>query len=522
MICVPSATHPLLPPARKRLGLACRAALFALAMTMAAKTHAQASSDTGARAFYVVPTVSSSLQLTNNVNLSATDKQSDLILNISPGIQIGGQSGRVKGYFNYVLTGSLYAKDTGLSSLYNNLAARVSAEAVPNRLFVDADASISQQYVNPFGTQSPNNSLNNSNRTEVSTVNISPYVKGQIAGQVDYLGRLFYGYTNSGTSAASNSALWGGALRFDSTTRWSKLSWAVDLTYREVAFDPGITTYDQLNIVSLKYAITPALQLALRGNLESSNLVTIDRETTTGFGAGLQWNPSPRTKLFLEYDQRAFGSSHLYSFDYRTPRTVWSISSSRSLSTGQRNTAGGSGTAFDLLFAQFAAIEPDVTKRTQLVNNFLQANGINPTTTVSTGYLPEQVQLQNQNQASVAWLGIRDTFIANVYQRQTKNLGALSNPANGFASGNQIDWTGFGLSWAHRLTPRATLSFNGSGQRTNQAEGTQQTTLWTGTALWTNQLAERVSLAISASYSAQTGFTTYDEASVFAGLALQF
>ena len=51
-----------------------------------------------ARGFYITPTLSANATLTDNVNLSATDKQSDLILGISPGIQIGGQSGRVRGY----------------------------------------------------------------------------------------------------------------------------------------------------------------------------------------------------------------------------------------------------------------------------------------------------------------------------------------------------------------------------------------------------------------------------------------
>jgi uncharacterized protein (PEP-CTERM system associated) len=489
----------------------------------AAGAVAQSAESTGAsRSVYVIPTLSATLTATDNVNLSATDKQSALILGVTPGIQIGGQSGRVKGFFNYALTASVSNNDSEASSFYNNLAARVSAEAVPDRLFIDADASVSQQYIDPFGTQSPNNSLNNDNRTEVSSVNVAPYIKGQIAGQVDYLGRAFYGYTSSGTSAASDSAFWGGLLQFDSTTRWSRLSWGLDLSYREVTFNPGISNFDQLNILSLNYAITPELQVSLRGNVETSNLVTIERETTTGIGGGLRWNPSPRTRLFLEYDRRAFGSSHLYSFDYRTPRTVWSVSSSRSLSTGQRNTNGSPGTVFDLLFAQFASIEPDAAKRTQLVNSFLQANSIDPKLTLSTGFLPEQVQLTNQNQASVAWLGLRNTLAFNVYQTQTENVGPLSNPGNNFAGGNEITWLGFGLTWSHRLTPQSVLSVNGSQQRTSQASGGQETTLWTGTALWSNQLAERVALMLSATYSAQTGTSTYNEASLMAGLSMQF
>ena len=102
------------------------------------------------------------------------------------------------------------------STFHNTLSASANVEVVQNWLFVDANASISQQFISPFGTQSSDPSLNNSNRTEVSTVSVAPYVKGQIAGQVNYIGRAFYTYTNSGSSQASDSSVWGGAagLRF--------------------------------------------------------------------------------------------------------------------------------------------------------------------------------------------------------------------------------------------------------------------------------------------------------------------
>ena len=41
-------------------------------------------------------------------------------------------------------------------------------------LFVDASAQISQQFISPFGTQTPDSSLNNSNRTEVTTLSVAP------------------------------------------------------------------------------------------------------------------------------------------------------------------------------------------------------------------------------------------------------------------------------------------------------------------------------------------------------------
>ncbi len=480
--------------------------------------------DSGGRAFYITPTLSANTELTNNVNLSANNPESDLIVGISPGIQIGGQTARVRGFLDYVLTASFHARNNESSRFTNFLNASVNAEAVQDWLFIDASARITQDFISPFGTQSPNASLNNDNSTEVTTVTVAPYMQGQIAGQVNYVGRAFYTFTDSGTSQASNSTVWGTLLGFDSTTRWSRLSWGLDFTYREARFDNRRSEFDQLNVLSLNYAVTPELRVSLRGNTETSNLVTIQNETTTGWGAGLRWTPSPRTNLVLEYDQRAFGNSHLYSLDYRTPRTVWWISNRQGLSTGQYNGGrGNSGSPYDLLFAQFAAIEPDPVARAQLVNDFQRANGIDPNSSLNTGYLPNQVVLERRRDASVAWAGQRNTMIFNVYQTQSESLQpALQNPDELLAGGNVITWLGGGAIWSHRLTPSATLALSGTGQRTSESVGVRETTLWVATAMWTSQLARRASVSLSARHQVQSGSASYNESALLATLNMTF
>ena len=481
--------------------------------------------DQTGRSFYMIPTLGATGTLTNNVNLS-TEKKSDFILGITPGIQIGGQSARVSGFLNYNLNANFYASDLR-ATFYNNLAAQASVEAIEDWMFVDASASISQQYINPFGTQSSNTSLNNGNTTQVTTLRISPYVSGQIAGQVNYLGRAFYSGTNSGNSQTSNSSVWGGLLSFDSTTRWSRLSWGLDFSYREAAFSGTRTEFDQLSIASLTYAITPDLKFTVRGNVETSNLVSIDSETTTGWGLGLRWNPSPRTNLVLEYDQRIFGSSHLYSFFYFAPRSVWAISSVQRLSTGQFGTgvgATGGGSTFDVLFAQFATIEPDPVARAQLVNAFIQANGLDPGNSTGTTFLPSQVTLETNNEASVALQGTRSTVIFSVFQTQAEALqSALLNPDNLLAGGNVVTWLGGGVNWAHRLTPSDSLVVNVRVRRTTESVGGAYSTWWTSTATWSRQVAPRATVSLAARYQNQSSTTSpYTEAALLATLNMQF
>ena len=454
-----------------------------------------------------------------------------MILGITPGITLGWQLGRNQGSLNYGLSCFLYTAggDSGCS-LQNNLAASASVEVVNNWLFVDASASISQQYISPFGSQSSDPSLNNPNRTQVSTVSVAPNVRGQIAGQVDYVGRAFYTVTNTGTSQAADSSVFGGLLAFSSTTRWSKLSWGLDLTYREVNFSGYRSEFDQLNIFSLNYFVFPELRVSARVNSETSNLVSLNSETNIGYGGGFRWNPSPRTNLFVEYDTRIFGSSHLYSFDYRTPRTVWSISSFQGLSTGQTTGGpfggrqGSSGSTFDLLFAQFATVEPDPVLRTQLVNNFMKANGINPNATQSTAFLPSQVSEELRQNASVAWLGQRSTVVLNVYQTQAKSLQPqLLNPDDDFSGGNVIRWRGFGVTGSYRLTPTSSLSLNFNQSQSGESVGTQSTTLRSLYALLSTTVGRRATATLGARYQNFSSSTSpYTEAALLANLSMSF
>lgn len=490
--------------------------------------QAQDATGSGGGGIRVTTGLSASATATNNVNLSSNDKQSSLILTLTPSIQVSGQSGRVRGSLSYALGASFYAGGDQSSTFYNYLSANANVEAVPSRVFIDASASVSRQLISPFGAQSSSPIFDNANSTQVATFNVSPYVTGQIAGEVNYTGRADYSVTSSGTSLAPGSSSWGGILNFNGSTRWSQLGWAVNLTYREFGYSDGRSTFDQLSWLALNYSGFDDIVLSARANRETSNITSFDTETHYGYGGGVRWTPSPRTDFIAQYDTRVFGSSHLYAFNYRTARTVWSISSTQGLSTGQ-GTGGAAGiygntpaartTAFELFYAMFASIEPDPVKRTQLVNNFLRANGIDPNATLQPNYLPSQTTEQLSYNASVAWSGLRDTAVLSANRTRSTSLGPLSNPSNDFAAGEPVTWFGLTLSWSHRLTPRDSLSASVSQQ---QNSGSSDSTFRSAGVAWTSQLAERVSASLSGNYSVQRGSSAYNQASVTASMNITF
>ena len=66
------------------------------------------------------------------------------------------------------------------------------------------------------------------------------------------------------------------------------------------------------------------------------------------------------------------------------------------------------------------------------------------------------------------------------------------------------------------------MSVSGFGQNSTESIGGQDTTLWSGMAMWSSQVAERVNVALSARYQTQSGTTQFDEAALLAPLNMTF
>jgi uncharacterized protein (PEP-CTERM system associated) len=76
-------------------------------------------------------------------------------------------------------------------------------EAVEDWLFVDASATISQQYISAFGAVSPSNANIDRNRTETFYYSLSPYIRGRLLSSAEYLLR----YSVSGTNPDSSGGV---------------------------------------------------------------------------------------------------------------------------------------------------------------------------------------------------------------------------------------------------------------------------------------------------------------------------
>jgi uncharacterized protein (PEP-CTERM system associated) len=264
--------------------------------------------------------------------------------------------------------------------------------------------------------------------------------------------------------------------------------------------------------------------VSLIGSRESNNFTTAIKENHSSAGAGLNWAISESTKLSAQLERRSFGQSHNFSFEHRTARTAWRFSDSQDVAaTPVQSGATVLGSLSDLLYGQFASIESDPFKRTQLVNQFMQNNGFNSDARVIGNFLASSASLQRRQEASFALLGIRDTVSFSLTRGTNSQLSSFVTGFDDLSNSSIIRQTGVSIVYAHRLTPDMAFNVVAARQNTSGAVGLQSTSLRSVDV----SLSGRVGRQMSASVGARRVFfdsvtNPYTETGVTGNFTVQF
>jgi len=478
----------------------------------------------GKRVFSVTPRVSVTETFTDNLSLTTTGKQSELITEISPGLRLTSDGGRVKGYLDYSLQQTLYAQNSTNRGSKNALNTFGSVEAVDNWAYLDFSGTISQQAISALGTQSASAANINSNLTESTTFRLSPYLRGRVGSFANYLARYSAATNRSQSVLVSDVVNTETFLQIDGLSA-GRLAWAIAASRKGVSYSGAgrATEADSLN-ATLKYTVTPQLNVSLTGGQESNNYATLGKDATWTTGFAANWHLSESTQFSLSRQTHSFGASHGISFDHRTARTAWRFSDSQDVSSTPSQTGNvGLGSTYDLYFAQFASLEPDPVKRAALVSNFLQANGINPNTTVVSGFLTSAVSLQRRQDLSFALLGVRDTVTFTATRSEGSRLDAVVGVNDDLANSAVLRQQGFSVNYGHKLTPHTALNGLVSMQRSSGSQSAQDVV--------TNLVSVSVSTKVGAQSTAlfsvrrtafESGVTPYTETAITSTLNVPF
>ena len=476
-------------------------------------------------AMTITPRIAITETLTDNVRLSSVDRQSEQTTEISPGIRIIVNGARLKGYFDYSLTEVLYAKNSSPRRTLNSLNSFGTLEAIQNWAFVDFSGMISRQAISAFGNPLIDNTSINTNQAEVATYRLSPYIRGRIGDLVSYEARYSRTITRTDAVAGSGVTTTDAVGRISGDSAFRNLGWRVDASQQSVDYTIGRPTKSDRLSLGLSYTVTPQLNIFVNAGREANNYASLENQSYGTRGFGLRWSLSERTSLSASRDYRFFGEGHNVSFAHRTARTAWRFSDIRGISTTPTQTGiTNQGLNYDILYSQFASIEPDPILRAQLVNAFLQTNGLNPNAIATRGFLPSAVTLERRQDLLFALLGVRDTITFIATRNESRRLDTLSTGVDDLSTSSLVRQRGLSVNYSHRLTPDYSLGVLASQQNTAGSSALQNTTLRLVNVSLTGRVGKKSFASVGARHAnASTGgIGSYVENAVFANLTVQF
>ncbi|HEY0586053.1 MAG TPA: TIGR03016 family PEP-CTERM system-associated outer membrane protein [Pseudoduganella sp.] len=405
-----------------------RLALLPLAAGLAAAFPAQAAWD-------FTPTAAARATYSDNVALQNDDRaESGLVLQLTPGFQLLNHSQRFDLNLNYVLNLYEYSggRRSGAQRHSQDLSSRLKASLVEELLYLDADAGVHQQATSAFGPLQSNNDYVRTNRNEVRSYRVSPYLVHRFGAFAN--GELRYtndsvSTDNIGMRRSDGNTISG---RLSSGPTFRRFSW--DASAMRAVIDEELpvvggsnraqTTSSKAANINLRYVATQQLNVGVFGGYDAYDFSGVGgAQSGSAYGANVQWTPSARTSLQASAGHRFYGPSYSLALQHRSRGTVWNVAYSDAVSTTRSqfllpqaiNTAA-------MLDNLFRAQIPDPLLRAAAVQAYIQAAGLPPSLATSVNFLSNRYSLQKQLNASVAWQLARTTSTFTVFKNKREML----------------------------------------------------------------------------------------------------
>jgi len=503
--------------ASNRVLLMCAAIAFAAAAPAWAQT------------WRFVPSISLQETATNNVNLTPTDERiSDLVTVITPalGFRERGDHTRVEGFVSVPVL--LYARTGNENNDIFPTAGLLGDVSFFDRiLHVEGAVTVSQQFFSPFGAQPQDLTNATDNRYRSTTYRVSPYVQGTVGNGITYELRNNNVWANLGGAPinTSNSRYTEWLARV-STPESGMTGLEANYDYTDVKFEDqrAGSLRTQIGRVIPFYNVNPQLRLGASVGYED-NQGTLTSSQGVVYGVGIEWRPTERTKVVGKWEHRYFGSSYLFTFDHRTPLSVWNVKASRNVTTYTQSigTVGAGASVAGYLEQLYLSSIPDADARQQAVDQFIRERGLPQTVATPVTLYADQIVLEQLQTATVGLVGARNSIFFTVYNVRSEPISAAGTPLPPLLGGvNNNTQTGANLGWTNRLTQAVNLSASLSAYRTTaNAPLTGRTNQGYAQVTMSTQFSARMTGFVGARYQALASDVAldYNEAAAFIGIS---
>jgi uncharacterized protein (PEP-CTERM system associated) len=482
-----------------------------------------------AQTWRTTPSIGWESTLTDNVALTANERrQSDWVNQITPAVRFEERGAHTR------LTGSievpilLYARTSENDYVAPTVNIAGNVEAIERFFFIDAAVTVSPQYASPFGAHPTNLSNFTRNRYTSQTYSVSPYIRGNLPGYIDYELRDTNTWTVANAAALDGGRSYTNDIAGHVTHQPTPVGWEVTYDRSNIRFTDRESEITEVERLRALYAPDPTLRLSASIGYEDNRLF-LTRESGATYGFGVQWHPTDRTTLDANYEHRFFGASYKVDLDHRTPLSVWSVRVSRDITSYPQQLArfGRGINVASFLDTLLVSRIPDPTQRQTIVDQIIRDRGLPGTLTGPISLFAQQVTLVEAEQATAGILGARNSIFFTVFRSRNQPVQGsealqVSNLAVNIQDSTQI---GANVAWTRQLASDLSLvtSVDWTRSTSNLADG-ERTRQFTANAVLNRTLSPRLSIHGGARFqeSRSSIAEDYHEAAVFFGATYLF
>ena len=445
---------------------------------------------------------------------------------ISPAVRMDLASANTNGFIDYRLVRSLYPGEPRLDDHQQFLKAHGNFRAMEGHARLDAYANIVPMNRSAFAASVvPDVATPSLNRVEAASYQLSPSVRGYIGDLARYQVRITAGRMRADADRLPAVETAEVAARLGNPSPSAKVGWALETFATHIRSRPFGSLADSRVRASVIHAIDPQMHAYLSGGYEATDYAGPPTRTNATYGAGMEWSPGPRTQLSGVYEKRFFGNSYGVSVSHRRPLTAWRISSSRDAVVLPTEMATSSRRSIQSVMEDLlTSAIPDPEQRAEAVRHRLEDTGISGTSALSANVYTNRPYLLRLESASFALLGATNTVTITLTRRRQIAFGVSLAPEDGAIQENHRQ-EGFSASFARKLTPLTTLTFNATALRTRGLDNPlleSQQRLYA--LFFLTRLSPRTSVSIGvrhASFDSSTQFDSYRENLVFAAVSVR-
>jgi uncharacterized protein (PEP-CTERM system associated) len=403
--------------------------------------------------------VSAQVTATDNSGFEGSlgQTKSDVVIEVAPRLTFAREGGRLRAAGEIALGALHYVDGTRESRLMPKANVGATLEALPNNLFVEAAAVVTQTRDNPFAPRPEG--FTSVNRLQETQLRLSPYLQSNPSANTRVFVRSDNTLTRATREAATEVDSYVGrhVAELERLPRPLGLGLQLERTdtrFRDTAQGPLTLDLARLRVT---YAPGPQVTAGVRYGYETNNYVIDDGDGRI-WGAELAWRPTERTELGGYWEHRFFGSGGRLSFRHRMPRLAWNVLVSRDLGSAPQSlfTLPATDNVAGLLDAAFTTRFPDPVERARVVQELMTRQGLPTSLGAPLPIYAQRVSLLTSQSASIVWLGVRGSLaITGFHQRVEDIPGSIFTPADETLNNNQRGAT---VTLSRELSPLT--SFN--------------------------------------------------------------